>query len=101
DGNRIAAVEINLSNENFLIVLDAENGEEIIRIPSPENKMLSSLSFEKEDKVLAVTRTSNGSGIVEFSLTDGNSTVLLSEQIQQIESPSYVKDKVLFKANYN
>src|SRR5690606_23155914 len=33
--------------------------------------------------------------------TDGNSTVLLSEQIQQIESPSYVKDKVLFKANYN
>src|SRR5690606_4167797 len=41
DGTKIAAVEINLKNEISLVILDADNGEEILRMPSPENRMLS------------------------------------------------------------
>lgn len=101
DASKIAAVEINLSNENFLVILDANTGQEIQRIPSPENKMLSSVSYEENEKVLAITRTSEGTGIIEFSLTDQTSRMLLEKQDQEIESPSFVNNEVLFKAHYN
>jgi len=101
EGTQIAAAEINLSNEYFLVILDAETGDEILKIPSPKNRMLSAVSFEEDDRVLAVTRTSEGAGIIEFSLKDKSVRMLLDGQAQEIETPSYAGDKILFKAHYN
>jgi len=101
DGTKIAVVEITLKNENYLVILDAKTGEEILRIQSPDNKMLSSISYEDNEKILAVTRAAEGTGIIEFSLTDSSSIMRLDKQDQEIESPSFANDKILFKAHYN
>src|SRR5690606_18513713 len=70
-------------------------------MPSPENRMLSDVSFEKDDQVLAVTRNSEGTGMVEFSLADKSSVMLIDRQAQEIEDPTYAGNKILFKAHYN
>lgn len=101
DATKIAAVEIDLSNKVSLVILDAKTGKETLRITSPENQMLSYISFEKNNKVLAVTRTAEGNGIIEFSLTDKSSQILIDRQIQEIESPTYANNKIIFKAHYN
>jgi len=101
DATKIAVAEIDLGNKNSLVILDAETGEETLRIPSPQNRMLSSVSFEENNKVLAVTRTSSGTGIIEFSLADKSSRMLIDTQVQEIESPNYAGNKIIFKAHYN
>lgn len=101
DATKIAAVEIDLSNKISLVILDAETGKEVLRIASPQNQMLSSVSFKKKNKVLAVTRTAEGTGIIEFSLTDKSSQILINKQAQEIESPSYANNRIIFQAHYN
>lgn len=101
DGTKIAVVEVSLKNENSLVILDTETGQETLRIPSPQNKTLSSISYGENEKILAVTRAEEGTGITEFSLQDKSSIVLLENQNQEIESPSYADGKILFKAHYN
>lgn len=102
DASLIASIEIDLGNENFLVIIDAQTGEEVNRIPSPHNRNLSHVSFHDDaTRVLAVGRNENGASIIEFSLTNNTSKVLLDNQIQEIENPSYLNHEILFKAHYN
>lgn len=101
DATKIAAVEIDLSNKNSLVILDANTGKETLRIASPQNRMLSSISFEENNKILAVTRTAEGTGIIEFSLTDKSSKMLIDKQIQEIAAPTYIDNRIIFQAHYN
>src|SRR5690606_5854783 len=101
DGTKIAAVEIDLSNKNSLVILDTKTGKETQRIASPQNRMLSSISFEEDNKVLAVSRTAEGTGIIEFSLEEQSSKMLIDKQAQEIESPRFAAGNIIFQAHYN
>lgn len=102
DAKWIAAIEIDLKNENFLVILDTKNGQEINRIPSPDNRNLSHVSFDDDaSKVLAVGRDKDGASIIEFSPANKSSKIILEHQIQEIENPSYADQGILFKAHYN
>ncbi|WP_118193126.1 TolB family protein [Albibacterium indicum] len=102
DATKIAAIEIDLKNENYLVVIDTETGNEINRIPSPGDRNLSHPSFQPDGShILVVGRNSEGSSIIEFSLANKSSRILLDHQIQEIADPSYTGDGILFKAHYN
>lgn len=102
DASQIAAVKIGLNNEEHLVILNPETGEEISRIPVPKNVHLLTPSFHKEgEKVIATGVSSAGSSLIEFNLKNSSHTILLSDPDQQFERPVYAEDLILFKAFYN
>ena len=101
DGRQIAVVEIDLSNRKSLVVLDAFDGSEQIRIASPGNDMLASLSPQFEGKILAINRNAEGAGMVEFNLTERSVRPILAPLPQELESPQYSGSDIIFKAHFS
>lgn len=102
DATQIATVEVTKSNEEFLVLLDAETGKKLGRIPVPKNMHLQTPSFHPNgEKVIAVGISKAGANLIEFDLSTKNSKILLNHISQQFERPIYADDRIIFKASYN
>lgn len=102
DATLIAAVEIDLNNEEFIALLDAETGVVLKRIPAPKGMHIQTPSFHPNgEKVVAVGVTLQGANLVEFSIPNSTGRILLTNPSQEFERPIYVEDQLLFKASFN
>lgn len=102
DGTVIAAVEIDLSNQVNLVILDSETGEEKERIAVPKDIMIQTPSFDKEGKNIIATAISNeGTSLIEINSRTKETNLLIDWQAQQIERPIYTPAGIVFKAHYN
>lgn len=98
DGRKIAAVQVGLDNQAGLLVLDAENGQELAAFPAPDGWMLQTPAFDSRgERLLAVAISEQGSALVEVA--DGVYSLLTEWMGQQLERPVYFEDGVLFKAH--
>lgn len=102
DGDHIAALELQLDNQFYLILLDSRTGEEQQRIRMPTGLTIQTPSFNGTGlKVIATALSNQGTNLIEVDLAKGETKLLLQWQAQQIERPIYVKDGIIFKAHYN
>jgi hypothetical protein len=102
DTKQIAAVEIALNNEENLVILSSETGEEILRIKVPNGIHLQTPSFHQSGKkIIAVGISEAGSNLIEFNLSTQRDSILLTDLNQQFERPIYAEESIIFKAFYN
>jgi len=102
DGSKIAAVEIGRDNRVYLLLLRADNGEEIAKFPSPDNIMLRTPAFDATgEKVVAVGVAVEGAALMELDLANETLHRITEWQAQQIERPVYADSLIIFKAHYN
>lgn len=102
DASQIVAVEIAKNNDESLLILSSENGEELNRISVPEDMHIQTPSFHPNGKkLIAVGISKTGANLVEFDITNNTSKILLNHISQQFERPIYADDLIVFKASYN
>jgi len=102
DGTKIAAVEVDLSNHCYLVILNSENGEVQQRIALPPHLLLQTPTFNSDGtKVIATALGQQGTSIMEIVLQSKETKLLLPWQAQQIERPIYFPKGIIFKAHYN
>lgn len=102
DGQRVATVEIDRSNRVSMVILNAADGAENGRFPSPQNMLLRTPSFDESGtKIVAVGVANEGATLVELDLETETYTQLLDWIPQQIERPIYDEKDVIFKAHAN
>ncbi|MGN0002781.1 MAG: hypothetical protein ACI35V_05035 [Sphingobacterium composti] len=96
----IAVVEVNLSNESAIILLNPENGERLDSIAMPKGLHIQQPSFNAEStKIIAIAVCSKGTNLVEIDLQTKNTKDLLPWSNLQLDRPIYAKGNIIFKAN--
>ncbi|MFZ4399215.1 MAG: hypothetical protein ACOYO1_04200 [Bacteroidales bacterium] len=67
DATKIAAIEVDLQNNYFLVILDAQTGKVLNKIASPENAFLATPSWSDDDRtVVMIATSSNGRAFAEY-----------------------------------
>lgn len=101
-GEKIVVVEVDEFSQHYLVVLDADNGNVLQRIQSPDNDFIAHPSWsQKEDKIIAEVLNSHGKGLAIFSLKNHKIQQVLSFQHTHLQYPSFWKKYLLFEAAYN
>ena len=101
DGNRIAAVLIDLSNKVQLIVMDAKNGKILRSFPNPANLLIQTPSFDSTGKTITyITVSENGKAIWTID-NEGRTRKIISETPQQLARPVFIGRRIAFNAHYS
>ncbi|WP_026462366.1 hypothetical protein [Adhaeribacter aquaticus] len=102
DAKRIAVIEVSTANTNALVILDGSTGQEIKRIPSPENDFLAMPYWAPDGKSIVVLRNhENKRTISEINIETGAFNDLLPYTIENIGHPVIAGKFLLFNAPYN
>ena len=101
-GAKVAAIEIGWDNKVQLVLLQTTTGKIIERIPAPHNMMLQTPAFDASGtKIITVGVTREGTALMEFNSATRQFRQLTDWQAQQLERPSYINNRIIFKAHYN
>jgi len=96
DGKTIAAAENTIDDKNSIVILDALTGEILKRVPSPGNAYLQRLQWaEGGGKVTVISLTSEGEGILCYSIESQEWKKLINEGKDDLQS-SYLRNDSLF-----
>src|SRR5690606_29554614 len=102
DTKQIAAIEVALNNEENLVILSSETGEETLRIKVPNSIHFQTHSFPQSGKkIIAVGISEAGTNLIEFDLSTQPDSILLTDLTQQFERSIYAEASIIFKAFYN
>jgi dipeptidyl aminopeptidase/acylaminoacyl peptidase len=97
DGKNIAAAENTSDNKNSLVLIDAENGNVLIKIPSPGNAYLQRPQWSEDGiKVTVITLTSEGEGIRSYCTSSHEWNTLLSDGKNDLQSAVLKNDSLFF-----
>ncbi|RYD70771.1 MAG: hypothetical protein EOP53_24800, partial [Sphingobacteriales bacterium] len=98
DGKKIVAVQIDLSNQVNLVMLDSQKGKIVQTIPNPENLMLQTPSLNEDgSKITYVSVSESGKALW---LIDGESTTkIIDDTNQQISRPIFFGNQIAFNAH--
>jgi hypothetical protein len=99
DGGRIAAVEFGTDRSCALVILNAETGRLLKRIPSPDNAFLQSPAWSPDGRRIVFTfQGFDGKGIAVLDVDSGEVRVVLSPQWRGISNPVLRDRYVLFSS---
>jgi len=102
DGSRIAVVEFLPDRSCSLVVLDAETGKEVKRIPSPANDMIYSPAWSADSKSIAVvTQGSGGRALRIASIETGQFEDAVPPADDDIVNPVFYRQYVLYSSSYD
>lgn len=102
NGQKIAAIEVNFSNQMTLVELDAKTGAEIARYANLDSGILQTPQYHASGKrIVYLSVTQLGKAIEEVNLETKEVRIKLPYQPQLIARPTYAGDDILFKAHYN
>jgi hypothetical protein len=97
DGKTLAAGENSVDNKNFMVLIDANTGEELQRISSPGNASLQHPRWADDNrKVTAIFLTDDGEGIASLSLSDSQWSVLVPPGRDDLQSAFLRNDSLFF-----
>lgn len=97
DGNYIAATENTVDNRNNLVILDGWNGDEMQKVPAPENAYLQRPQWDHSgEKVTVIYLTDQGEGIMSYSITEKKWDVLIEPDNNDLQSSFLRNDSLLF-----
>ncbi|MFE7252561.1 hypothetical protein ACFU8T_11790 [Sphingobacterium spiritivorum] len=101
-GDQIVCIDVNMTNEATLVILDSETGQVMETVASPHHIHLQQPQFDASgDKIVMIGVSEKGTCLVEYSLKDNNWSELTDWDNQQLERPVYSQNDVIFKAHYN
>ena len=101
-GDKIAVIEVDEYNKNFLVVLNSENGAILERIEAPQKTSLSHPSWnDKGDHLVVEALGLNGKTILIVDRNEKEFIQMLPWQSTHILNPGFWKNYILFEASYN
>ncbi|HEY4786074.1 MAG TPA: hypothetical protein VIH57_08490, partial [Bacteroidales bacterium] len=102
DGKKIAAVEVTLSNDIYLVILDSKTGSIMERIASPQNKFLQMPEWiDQNDNIVMVATDRKGKSLVSYTITANTWKILVPTTTRNITLPTHAGDYILYTSDYN
>jgi len=102
EGSLIAAVEVNETNNNFLVILDAKTGQVIHRHATPENHFASYPAWSPDNgKVAVILTRSEGKCVAVAEISTGKFEIILAFSNVEISKPVFHGEYILFTAGFS
>lgn len=102
DGSKIAAVEVSLSNEVSLVILDAQTGNILEKISSPENHLLQLPEwFPNSEEIALVATGRKGKSLLVYNTQNHSWQTLISNSTRNITLPEPDGDRIFFTSDFN
>jgi len=99
---QLAVVEVSLSNQASLVLLDQHHGEAVLEIQMPEGIHIQQPEFNaRGEKVICIAISELGTALLEIDIATKQLNYLSAWGNQQYERPSYLLDDIIFKAHFN
>jgi hypothetical protein len=99
-GKRIAVVETDLQNNNYITILDACSGERLFRIPVPGNKAVQFPEWTSDSEIVAITVSEAGKQLESADITTGQWTVLFPYTSIDISEPLNYKEYIFIRGSF-
>jgi hypothetical protein len=100
DGKRVAVVEFLPEHRTSLVVLDADSGAELRRLPSPDNDTIFTPTWSEDGSRLAmVTQASNGRALTVVDLSQGTFQDIIPHRDEELANPVFYRGYVLYKSS--
>lgn len=101
DGKKIAVINVSLSNEYSLVILDAFGGNIIQEFQSPENIFLMTPSWSDDNrKIAAIGMNDDGKTIIMMDLEERSFSYIIPFTFTEISSPSFSGEDIIFTGGY-
>ena len=101
DDSKIVAVEADIENHYFLIVLRVSDGKILNRLPSPGNKTLQYPEWLNDHQVLLIGFDGKEKSIEKVNTVTGEWESVFHAGNMDISEPVGWKDFILFRASYD
>lgn len=99
---KVAAVSRNtIAGKNQLVLVNLEDGKELISFDTPGNAFVKELAFGDDDTVIAVAVTDTGISLFRFSPSSAQWEELLKTISANINSPVQKDGKIYFESGAN
>ena len=100
DGSRVAVVEFLPDRRCSLVILDAETGKELHRLPSPGNDMIYSPAWSEDGRRVAiVTQSAAGRALQVADLEPGRFLEAIPHTNEELANPVVYREYVLYKSS--
>ena len=100
DGKRVAVVEFLPEHRTSLVVLDADSGAEVRRLPSPNNDTVFTPAWSEDGGRLAmVTQATNGRALTVVDLAWGEFQDVIPHRDEEIANPVFYRGYILYKSS--
>ncbi len=98
DGLKLIQIEWDEFQNQFLVVLNIR-GKELLRIPYPKEKVITSLDWVESDQIVLVIKDHlDQKAIVKFNFNDRSEQVLLSHRYMNIGAIAVQDNQILYEA---
>jgi hypothetical protein len=102
DGNRIVAIDVSSENKYSLVILNAENGEEVKKYVNPDNLFMMHPSWSNDQKEIIMTvLTEKGKHFQVLNLETGQIQNVLNHTYVEISRPLLIGDNIYFIGAYS
>jgi hypothetical protein len=100
DGARIAVLEFLPDRKSSLVILDANTGAELQRLPAPENDTIYTPAWSEDGKRVAmVTQSGRGRALVVADLASGTFREAIPHRDEEIANPVFYRNYILYKSS--
>jgi len=100
DGARIAVVEFLPDRMCSLVLLDANTGAELQRLPAPDNDMIYTPAWPEDGMRLAVvTQSGQGRALMVADLQSGAFREIIPHRDEELANPVFYRTYILYKSS--
>ncbi len=102
DKTKVAAVEVNDLYEKSLVVLDARNGQQILKLPSPNNVMLQHPAWSQDNsEIYVISISEDYKQIISYDITSGVFNEITAKTVVDIKHPIENNNYLYFVGAFN
>ncbi|NDV65935.1 hypothetical protein [Bacteroides sp. 224] len=98
---KIAASCVSTAGKNRIVLVNAENGNEITTFDTPQNAFAKEIAYAGDNRIIAILIDSNGINIQELDINTGKWKERLKPTWANISSPIWTNDKLYFESGLN
>lgn len=102
NGEKIACIEVTQTNQYFLVILNASNGEPNIKFTVENNDFIMTPSWSEDGKhIVALGLNKDGKYITKFNIESENYEKIKHIGFDDITLPKFYKHYIYFDGNWN
>lgn len=102
DGSKIITVLTTENNDNYLVIVDEQSGEEIRRFDNPDSAFYSMARWsDNGKKIVSLKTTEAGKSVVTIDYASGEEQVLIPAGSENIGHPVLYRNYLLYNSPYS